>query len=239
VVTQRRNPWLLAGLALLLWLAAFALARAVVTALPEAVGGGTAVLTAVSPSLVADDALIATTVHEAVHDQQWVVWVARVFAVMGSGLVLTPVTIAVVIGLTHAGHRWWAFWVGACGMGGWIISQSVKHLVDRQRPVWPDPFEVLTSPSFPSGHSMAGVYGYVAFGIAALALLPYRWPGVALIVFGMLMGPSRVLLGVHWPTDVLMGWLLAGAWVCTAAAVVMWLRDRVHGAEVAGQEAPA
>jgi undecaprenyl-diphosphatase len=183
-----------------------------------------AVLAQPPSAVVSGDLEIATNVHDFVHGQQWVVWVAKVFAVMGSAFVLVPLTIAVVVVLARSGFRWWAAWVGACGMGGWIISQTVKNAVDRQRPVWPDPFEVLTSPSFPSGHSMAGVYGYVVFGIVALALLPRRWPGVALITFGMLMGPSRVLLGVHWPSDVLMGWLLGGAWICTTGALVLWLR---------------
>lgn len=213
-MTLRRSPGLLAGVALVLWLAALLLAGAVLRQ---------------SPSVVSTDLRIATDVHAFVHGQQWVVWVAKVFAVMGSGFVLAPLTIAVVVVLARSGFTWWAAWVGACGMGGWILSQTVKHTVDRQRPVWPDPFEALTSPSFPSGHSMAGVYGYVVFGIVALALLPRRWPGILLIIFGMLMGPSRVLLGVHWPSDVLMGWLLAGAWICTTGAVVLWLSGRQAG----------
>ena len=189
--------------------------------------------------MVANDQLIATDLHTFVHGQQWVVWVAKVFAVMGSGFVLAPLTVAVVVVLVRAGYRWWAWWVGASGMGGWMISQAVKGAVDRPRPVWADPFEVLSSPSFPSGHSMAGVYGYVAFGIVALALLPRRWPGVALITFGLLMGPSRVLLGVHWPSDVLMGWLLGGAWIATTGTVVLWLRGRaLTRAEAVGGPGP-
>ncbi len=228
----RRSPWLLAALALVLWLLAAGLARQVVSALDNP--------TALIPNtVVANDQLIATDLHTFVHGQQWVVWVAKVFAVMGSGFVLAPLTVAVVVVLVRAGYRWWAWWVGASGMGGWMISQAVKGAVDRPRPVWADPFEVLSSPSFPSGHSMAGVYGYVAFGIVALALLPRRWPGVALITFGLLMGPSRVLLGVHWPSDVLMGWLLGGAWIATTGTVVLWLRGRaLTRAEAVGGPGP-
>lgn len=220
-MAQMGQPRTLAALATGLWLAAFGLGLFIANA----------------DAVPAADLRIADALHVLAHQQQWLVGTATFFAIMGSAFVLTPLTIAVVVVLARGGHRWWALWVGACGMGGWMISQTVKHLVDRQRPAWPDPFEVLTSPSFPSGHSMAGVYGYVAFGIAALALLPRRWPGVALIVFGALMGPSRVLLGVHWPTDVLMGWLLAGAWVCTAAAIVLRLRENAARAQVA-QPAP-
>ena len=60
--------------------------------------------------------------------------------------------------------------------------------------------------------------------IVVLALGRRRWPGVLLIIVGLLMGPSRVLLGVHWPSDVLAGWLFAGAWISLCAAVVLFVR---------------
>lgn len=216
-----RRASALAGLALLLALAAAALTRLVL-----ADGPGLGVPLTAGPPAVGEayDEYLAANAYVFAHDHTWVVPVTKVFAVMGSWIVLVPATLVVVVVLAHHGHGYWAWWVGLCGMGGWMISQSVKNLVDRQRPQWPDPFEVLTSPSFPSGHSMAGVYGYVVFGVVALALLDRRWPGVLLIVFGMLMGPSRVLLGVHWPTDVLAGWLFAGAWISLCAAAVLWIR---------------
>ena len=213
-VDRRTTPWLLACLGLLLALAAAVVTRVVLTK-----GPGFDL-----PPTPSADLLLATDIHTVAHDHPWLVGVTKVFAVMGSGFVLTPVTLGVVLLLQRRGHGYWALWVGLCGMGGWMISQSVKQLVDRQRPVWPDPFEIVTSPSFPSGHSMAGIYGYVVFGIVVLALTDRRWPGVALIVFGVLMGPSRVLLGVHWPSDVLAGWLLAGAWVSLCAAAVLGVR---------------
>lgn len=224
--------WLLGGVALLVWLAAFGLAQQVRQA-PPAVQDP-AVLVAQPPPPVIYDEVVSAFADELAHNHQLVAPLAGFFAVAGSVFVLLPLTVAVVVGLARRGHGWWAAWVAACGMGGWIISQSVKHIVDRPRPVWPDPFVVLSTPSFPSGHAMAGIYGYVVFGIVALALLPRRWPGVSLIVFGVLMGPSRVLLGVHWPTDVLGGWLLATGWVCATAAVLFALRDHSDRAATPG-----
>lgn len=151
----------------------------------------------------------------------WTEAIGRIFALMGSALVLPWVTVGVVLVLASRGHRWWATWIGVAGMGGWVISETIKHLVQRQRPQWPDPFATLTSASMPSGHSMAGIYGWFAFGVAAWAL-GHRAIGGLLMACGLLMGPSRVLFGVHWPTDVLAGWLLAGAWLLTIAAVLNW-----------------
>lgn len=170
------------------------------------------------PSL---DLAIAEPAHNLAVGSPWLVWVARLFAAMGSGFVLAPLTVGVVIALWVRGHRWWSVWLAAAGIGGVLISQSVKRLIDRQRPAWDNPLHELTSPSFPSGHAMAGIYGYVAFGVVAW-FLGSRAIGVGLILFGVLMGPSRVVFGVHWPSDVLGGWLFASAWLCTVTAVMWW-----------------
>ena len=175
------------------------------------------------------DTAIADPLHTWAMNNLWAVSLARFFALMGSGAVLFPITVVVVLALLR-NHRWWALWVASCGLGGLLISQVVKRTVDRQRPVWPDPFEALTSPSFPSGHAMAGIYGWVVFGVVAWFLLRRPWNrivGTALILFGVLMGPSRVVFGVHWPTDVLAGWLYASAWVLTMASLLLWRRYRI------------
>ena len=173
------------------------------------------------PGVPGIDLMIAEPAHAFAMANPWSVWIARFFAAMGSGYVLTPLTVALVVALWVRGQRWWSLFLAAAGLGGILISQSVKRAVDRQRPVWDNPLHELTSPSFPSGHSMAGIYGYFAFGIVAWFLVNRAF-GVVLMVFGLLMGPSRVMFGVHWPTDVLAGWLFAGAWLCTVAALLWW-----------------
>jgi len=213
--------------------------RLVATAAALWLGAGVLAYLVVSATTVPlVDMRIATAAHDLTVANPWLASMAAFFAVMGSAPVLTPLTVAVVVLLARGGHVWWAAWVGACGLGGVLVSESVKYTVDRVRPVWPDPFVVLSSPSFPSGHSMAGIYGYVVFGVVAWHLLARRWPAVVLIAFGVLMGPSRVLLGVHWPTDVLAGWLLAAAWCCTAGVIVRRVRA-VRGSPPASTRPPA
>jgi undecaprenyl-diphosphatase len=180
-------------------------------------------------SAVALDTVLSADLEAFVRNYAFAVDIARIFALLGSGVVLFPLTVAVVLSLLRW-HRWWALWVAVCGLGGLAISQTVKRTVDRPRPQWVDPYDTLKSASFPSGHSMAGIYGWVVFGVVALALMKGPWNrllGVTLIVFGVSMGPSRAFLGVHWPTDVLGGWLYATAWVLTVSAVFLWWGARL------------
>lgn len=168
------------------------------------------------------DLSIASSAHQFAVNNPWSQWITRFFAAMGSGFVLAPLTVGVVVALWVRGQRWWSVWLAAAGVGGILISQTVKRMVDRQRPIWDSPLHELSSPSFPSGHAMAGIYGYLAFGVVAWCL-GNRALGGVLMAFGILMGPSRVVFGVHWPSDVLGGWLYASAWLCTVTAVLLWL----------------
>ena len=71
--------------------------------------------------------------------------------------------------------------------------------------------------SFPSGHAGAAMVAFVSLAALAWPHKRLRWPvviGSALVIAGT--GFGRVYLGVHWPTDVLAGYLLAGAWLALA-----------------------
>jgi membrane-associated phospholipid phosphatase len=88
------------------------------------------------------------------------------------------------------------------------VNLTLKQLFDQPRPT-PDRVEVLadeTSPGIPSGHAQNAVvvYGYLAAQIA----WPWAWVAAGLIAFAV--GVSRIYLGVHFPSDVLGGWLIGG-----------------------------
>ena len=146
------------------------------------------------------------------------------FAVIGSGHVTAP--LAVVVGvLLFAFRRWrWGVWFATVSIGGPLISETFKFSVQRARPVWESPLATESSFSYPSGHTLSGVTTWVAIGVVALFVLPRPWSsvlGVVFLVVGVLMGPSRLLLGVHWLTDVLGGWLFGFGWLLFVSGIAL------------------
>jgi undecaprenyl-diphosphatase len=115
------------------------------------------------------------------------------------------------------------------------LTSAVKYMVNRPRP--PVYLRLVTEnePSFPSGHATDSTALYLALGVAA-AIVLFRRPltralGIAVgATVGGLVGLSRLVLGVHWPTDVVAGWVLGTAvavLVVTTSALLVRL-DRRH-----------
>ncbi len=128
-----------------------------------------------------------------------------------------------------------ATWVLAAALVSVVAAPGIKVLVDRPRPVWPDPITVLSDPSFPSGHATA------AWVLAAAVVLlcwdqeiPRRWRRplmVAAIGGAVVVSADRVFLGVHFPSDVVGGALLGVlvALTCNVTArAVQRAWDRHH-----------
>ncbi len=130
--------------------------------------------------------------------------------------------------MTRKGHA--ALFVLASVAGGALISQTMKLAYARPRPdLVPHGAEVFTA-SFPSGHSMMSAVVYLTLG----ALLARTQTDRAVkayilavaVLLTVLVGVSRVYLGVHWPTDVLAGWALGGVWALICLLVMLWLQTR-------------
>lgn len=119
--------------------------------------------------------------------------------------------------------RWTAVWLVVTVAVSTGVQQTTKAAVGRERPVWPDPVDSANYAAFPSGHAMTAV---VVPGLL-LWLLHHYGAGRALfrtalavaVVSVVGVGLTRVWLGVHWPTDVVAGWLLGAMVVALAVAV--------------------
>jgi len=119
----------------------------------------------------------------------------------------------------------------AAVLGATALSESLKLGYARPRPdLLAHAVETLGS-SFPSGHATLSAATYLTIG-ALLAHAQDRrrvktYIHVTAILLALLIGVSRVYLGVHWPTDVLAGWCIGAAWSVLCVTLASWLtRDR-------------
>jgi membrane-associated phospholipid phosphatase len=137
---------------------------------------------------------------------------------LGDVVVAGFVTIGAAGLLWTRGLRGDAIYVLGATSTGALFNAALKEIVARTRPpaLWAA-VPLPHSASFPSGHAVVGVVLFGTLAVVAVRELGPGWKGIvaaaALAVVGVLIGFSRLYLGVHWATDVLGGWLLGTAWV--------------------------
>ncbi|MFE6748277.1 phosphatase PAP2 family protein [Kitasatospora purpeofusca] len=102
---------------------------------------------------------------------------------------------------------------------GQLLRQGLMHGFGRPRPPAADWAFTAHDFAFPSGHAFTGALsaGLVALAVALTRPGAARPAAVAAAAFALVIGCTRVYLGVHWPLDVLAGWLLAAAWLALGA----------------------
>lgn len=114
--------------------------------------------------------------------------------------------------------------------GGQALNAILKHAFARERPDATLHLVEVRSPSFPSGHSMAASIFYLTSGALLARTAQRRREKVYLLgaaaLVTLLVGFSRVYLGVHYPTDVLAGWCAGGSWAILCWIATDWLARR-------------
>lgn len=153
---------------------------------------------------------------------------------------LTLITLAVVGFLTVSRKYATALFVAASVVGGATLGTVLKAIFARPRPDLVPHLVEVTNASFPSGHAMNSAVVFLTLG-ALLARTQERWAVriylvVVAIVLTLLVGVSRVFLGVHWPTDVVAGWCVGAAWATGCGLLARWLQHRSR-IEPPGEEA--
>ncbi|MBK5305433.1 MAG: phosphatase PAP2 family protein [Frankiaceae bacterium] len=171
--------------------------------------------------LIRLDHRVEGAAHEDAVEHGIVPAVAKVVTHVGAPLLLELVTAAFVIWLLVRGHRRLAAYMAACVAGAYTLSTTGKMLVDRARPVFEDPISHARGASFPSGHATGSAAFYLALAVVLLSLLawPRRgWLLLMAVVVPVAVAVTRVVLGVHYVSDVTAGLLIGWGWTaaCTA-----------------------
>ncbi|MGD9924420.1 MAG: phosphatase PAP2 family protein [Pseudorhodoplanes sp.] len=160
----------------------------------------------------------------------WLEHVMRDITSLGSFTLVTLVSLGAIGYLLIDGKRAAALFVLVAIAGGVVLSEALKHVFARPRPELVAHLVDVQTASFPSGHATLSAVTFLTLG-ALLARVQSRYRQkvyllAIAILLTLLIGTSRVYLGVHWPTDVLAGWCIGAAWAIGCWLLAIWLQRR-------------
>ena len=155
----------------------------------------------------------------------WLQAGAEDLTALGSPTVLGLTVLAVTGYLLLQGLYRNGLFIFIASVGGWVLNWLLKAAFERTRPdIVPHLREVMSS-SFPSGHALTSAAVYLTLGALLMRIAEGRLAKYYCIAIAMfltfLVGSSRVFLGVHYPTDVVAGWLIGMSW-----ALLCWVVER-------------
>jgi undecaprenyl-diphosphatase len=160
----------------------------------------------------------------------WLKEAMRDITALGGTTVLSIIVLGVTGFLAVSGLRYSALMVIASVLSGVVLSSVLKAGFARSRPeLVPHDVAVYTA-SFPSGHAMLSAVVYLTLGALLCRTQSSQAVKAYILSFAVFLtvvvGISRVFLGVHWPTDVIAGWLLGSIWALLSWSLMQWLQSR-------------
>ena len=159
-------------------------------------------------------------------------WIARVLSWIGGWVGVSIVVAVALVWLLRRGETALGGLLVVVALGNQVVNIVTKDGYDRPRPTAGSPIDLPLSSSFPSGHAMTGIAVFGLLGLIASRELASRRARAAALVAGFALGAliaaSRVVLNVHFLTDVLGGVALGLAWLalCLLAGTLVAARQR-------------
>lgn len=152
----------------------------------------------------------------------WMAGALEDLTALGGPTVLILVILSVVGFLVLQTRYRTALFVAAVAITGELVNAAMKYGFNRPRPSVVPHLRAVFSSSFPSGHAMESAIVYLTLGAILMRVAERRVTKLYILGIAMLLtflvGVSRVYLGVHYPTDVIAGWIIGFVW-----ASICWL----------------
>jgi len=150
---------------------------------------------------------------------------------LGNSSTLLMVVLVASLFLWVAEHRWSVVLLQLSMLGVTVLNVALKSAFNRPRPnVFPWVVDNVKLASFPSGHAMTAAVVYLTVAYLVMRLTPRRalrnLTLASAILLVVLIGLSRIYLGVHYPTDVLAGWIAGFVWATFCALGIEMIRHR-------------
>jgi undecaprenyl-diphosphatase len=169
--------------------------------------------------------------------------IMKFFTFIGSAPVVVVISLSLLFFLyivLH--HRLELIFFVYAVIGSALLNQLLKHFFHRIRPNFHRLIDI-GGYSFPSGHAMNAFTVYAAITFLLWRHIPYRWGRCILIVVSIIMiimiGTSRIYLGVHYPSDIIGGYFASGFWVGTAILFFQIYKEKRYNKKYKRQKEPA
>lgn len=162
----------------------------------------------------------------------WLEFVLLDLTALGGTTLLTLMVLAVAGFLLLQERYRTAIVILVTSASGEVVNAALKHLFMRPRPTIVPHLRAVVDTSFPSGHAMESAIIYLTLGAMLMRIAERKLTKIYCLVVAialtLLVGVSRVYLGVHYPTDVIGGWIFGFVWACVCWIAAQQFESTTH-----------